>query len=180
MNRTEHYVEGKLNLEGCVFCEIYKDMKERRKNFPYENEYFFARFDRYPVSPGHLEVISKRHIVSLQDLKMREWDMLQDAISGALKIVMKNHLGGLEAMYKYFIEHPVDQKSAEFSQRMLKHPGLHMEPDGYNLGINEGRAAGRTIDHLNIHIIPRYLGDVEDYVGGIRNIIPGMGDYKKN
>ena len=43
-------------------------------------------------------------------------------------------------------------------------------PDGYNIGINDGRAAGRTIDHLHIHIIPRYKGDEKNPRGGVRNL----------
>lgn len=43
-------------------------------------------------------------------------------------------------------------------------------PDGYNIGVNEGEAAGQTISHLHIHVIPRYKGDVEIPRGGIRNI----------
>lgn len=50
-------------------------------------------------------------------------------------------------------------------------------PDAYNLGINDGEAAGRTIHHLHIHIIPRYKGDVENPRGGVRHTIPGKGDY---
>ncbi len=48
------------------------------------------------------------------------------------------------------------------------------EPDGYNIGINDGRAAGRTVDHLHIHLIPRYVGDVDDPRGGVRLILPGL------
>ena len=44
-------------------------------------------------------------------------------------------------------------------------------PHGYNIGINEGRAAGRTVDHIIFHIIPRYNGDVINPAGGIRNIL---------
>jgi diadenosine tetraphosphate (Ap4A) HIT family hydrolase len=62
---------------------------------------------------------------------------------------------------------------------MLKHVGINKKPDAYNLGVNEGEAAGRTIDHTHVHVIPRYFGDVEDYAGGVRHIIPGMGNYKK-
>ena len=51
-------------------------------------------------------------------------------------------------------------------------------PDGFNIGINEGEAAGRTVHHLHVHIIPRYAGDVPNPRGGIRNIIPEKGDYK--
>lgn len=52
------------------------------------------------------------------------------------------------------------------------------EPNAYNIGINDGMAAGQTIDHLHVHIIPRYKGDVLNPRGGVRNIIPGKGDYK--
>jgi diadenosine tetraphosphate (Ap4A) HIT family hydrolase len=52
-------------------------------------------------------------------------------------------------------------------------------PDGYNIGINNGKVAGQTIMHLHIHLIPRYKGDVQNPVGGIRNVIPGKGDYTK-
>lgn len=53
---------------------------------------------------------------------------------------------------------------AELSQRL--------QPQGYTIGINEGRAAGRSIDHLHIHVIPRKFGDVADPAGGIRQIFP--------
>ena len=52
-------------------------------------------------------------------------------------------------------------------------------PDGYNVGSNIGKAAGQTKFHMHVHVIPRYDGDVEDPVGGVRNVIPGKGNYKK-
>lgn len=51
-------------------------------------------------------------------------------------------------------------------------------PDGYNIGINSGVAAGQTIDHLHIHVIPRYLGDIDDPRGGVRGAIPEKRIYK--
>lgn len=45
-------------------------------------------------------------------------------------------------------------------------------PDGYTIGVNEGRAAGRSVDHLHIHLIPRHDGDVVDPRGGIRQVLP--------
>lgn len=45
-------------------------------------------------------------------------------------------------------------------------------PDGYNIGFNSGEAAGQTISHFHLHVIPRRLGDVEDPRGGIRHVIP--------
>lgn len=37
--------------------------------------------------------------------------------------------------------------------------------------------AGQTVPHAHIHLIPRYSGDIENPTGGVRNIIPGLGDY---
>ena len=50
-------------------------------------------------------------------------------------------------------------------------------PDGYNVGFNAGAAAGQTVMHLHVHVIPRYAGDVADPRGGIRHVIPGKGNY---
>ena len=46
-------------------------------------------------------------------------------------------------------------------------------PHACNYGINDGKAAGRTVDHFHMHVIPRYEGDVENPRGGVRNIMPG-------
>ena len=51
------------------------------------------------------------------------------------------------------------------------------QPDGFNIGINDGAAAGQTVPHLHIHLIPRYLGDRPDPRGGVRWIIPEKADY---
>jgi ATP adenylyltransferase len=50
-------------------------------------------------------------------------------------------------------------------------------PEGINVGINCGSAAGQTVEHAHIHLIPRYSGDVVNPRGGVRNVIPGKGDY---
>lgn len=57
--------------------------------------------------------------------------------------------------------------------------GLETEfhPDAYNIGINDGPAAGQTVAHLHIHLIPRYLGDSEDPRGGVRWVLPGKAQY---
>jgi len=53
---------------------------------------------------------------------------------------------------------------------------LH-QPAGYNVGFNAGEAAGQTVFHLHIHVMPRYAGDVEDPRGGVRGVIPGKANY---
>ena len=50
-------------------------------------------------------------------------------------------------------------------------------PDGYNIGMNCGEAAGQTVMHCHIHIIPRYKGDCENPRGGVRGVIPSKQQY---
>ncbi len=50
-------------------------------------------------------------------------------------------------------------------------------PDGFNVGINDGPAAGQTVAHLHVHLIPRYNGDRADPRGGVRWIIPEKAKY---
>ena len=50
-------------------------------------------------------------------------------------------------------------------------------PDGFNIGINNNKAAGQTVNHLHIHLIPRYFGDIPDPRGGVRHVIPSKGNY---
>ncbi|MDH5516432.1 MAG: HIT domain-containing protein [Gammaproteobacteria bacterium] len=52
-------------------------------------------------------------------------------------------------------------------------------PDGYNIGVNIGPAAGQSIFHVHIHIIPRYEGDVENPQGGVRHVIAKKAHYKR-
>ena len=51
------------------------------------------------------------------------------------------------------------------------------KPDSYNIGINCGEAAGQTVMHCHIHIIPRYNGDCENPRGGVRGVIPEKQHY---
>ena len=50
-------------------------------------------------------------------------------------------------------------------------------PDGYNIGMNCGIAAGQSVMHIHVHLIPRYNGDVENPRGGVRGVIPQKQNY---
>lgn len=52
-------------------------------------------------------------------------------------------------------------------------------PDGFNIGVNDGAAAGQTVMHMHIHLIPRYAGDTEDPRGGVRWIMSEKAPYWK-
>ena len=58
-------------------------------------------------------------------------------------------------------------------ERLIKEVG----PDGFNIGVNIGEAAGQTVPHAHFHLIPRFYGDHPSPRGGVRAVIPGKADY---
>ena len=52
-----------------------------------------------------------------------------------------------------------------------------LKPQGFNVGVNVGRTAGQTIDHVHLHLIPRFEGDMSDPRGGVRGVIPEKQKY---
>lgn len=116
------------------------------------NELAFAIRDGYPVSPGHTLVIPFRHIATWFDATREE----QIAILAL-----------------------VDEVKRQLDRGVAHSDGTARVPDGYNVGFNAGEAAGQTVMHLHVHVIPRYAGDVDDPRGGVRHVIPGKGNYLK-
>ena len=157
--------------EKCIFCKLRQD-----GDFAFETKEFFGRFDRFPVTPGHLEVIPKRHVASFFGLtRAEELDLLTALRRGVTETLQTSDL---RTLYRRFVENPINEKSAEFSKAALLELESGKTRDGENIGVNNGIAAGRTVEHLHIHIIPRYVGDVPDPSGGVRHTIPGKGYYK--
>ncbi|MDO9538618.1 MAG: HIT family protein [Methanocalculus sp.] len=120
----------------CPFCDPVSS------DIVLKNDLAYARFDLYPVSPGHLLIIPFRHVAS-------------------------------------FFEATGDEEAALLSlvhdaRRLLDE---HYAPDGYNIGVNIGAAAGQSVMHLHLHVIPRYKGDMEEPKGGVRGVIPGRRVY---
>jgi diadenosine tetraphosphate (Ap4A) HIT family hydrolase len=54
---------------------------------------------------------------------------------------------------------------------------VEFRPDGYNIGVNINEPAGQTVMHLHVHLIPRYIGDMENPRGGVRGVIPSKQKY---
>ena len=91
---------------------------------------------------------------------------------GHTLIIPRRHLGS-------FFDLMVDERDAllELLETAKHQLDDEFRPDGYNIGINDGPAAGQTVPHLHIHLIPRFSGDRKDPRGGVRWIIPEKADY---
>ena len=87
-------------------------------------------------------------------------------------IIPKRHLGS-------FFDISLEERLAmlELLDKAKAAIDKDLKPDGFNIGINNGPAAGQTVPHLHLHLIPRYAGDVEDARGGVRWVIPDKADY---
>lgn len=110
------------------------------------NSLAFAIRDRFPVSPGHTLVITRRLVPTWFEATSEE---------------------------KVAIFDLVEQVKRDLD-------ASHARPDGYNVGFNAGAAAGQTVMHVHVHVIPRYRGDMDDPRGGVRNAIPSRGNYLRS
>jgi diadenosine tetraphosphate (Ap4A) HIT family hydrolase len=151
-------------MNECLFCKL----AQAKQNIIYENDYFYSIFDANPVSPGYSLVIPKRHIVKFLELGDDEWLSMKEAI---LMTEQKINETDLKMIYQNLVDDPLNERSKKLCESMLNDENICKHPDAYNIGVNDGEAAGRTIHHLHIHIIPRFLGDTEKAAGGIRHIL---------
>ena len=91
---------------------------------------------------------------------------------GHTLVIPKRHVGSW-----FEIGHEEQQCLMELLTKAQKALEKEFNPDGYNVGINDGPAAGQTVPHLHMHLIPRFKGDLDDPRGGVRWIIPEKAKY---
>jgi len=74
-----------------------------------------------------------------------------------------------------FFEMSVEEQVAILELLRAAHASVDSEhsPDGYNIGVNIGEAAGQSRMHVHVHLIPRYRGDVPNPKGGVRCVLAG-------
>lgn len=92
--------------------------------------------------------------------------------NGHTLIIPKRHVGS-------FFEITREERHSLFELMDEAKQAIDLEhhPAAYNIGINDGPAAGQTVPHLHIHLIPRYTNDESDPRGGIRKIFPKKAKY---
>jgi diadenosine tetraphosphate (Ap4A) HIT family hydrolase len=120
---------------ACPFCE-------KAPQAIAENDLAVAVSDAFPVSPGHMLVIPRRHFVRLEEATPEEGIAILSLVREVTSLIKSDPT-----------------------------------PDGFNIGVNDGIAAGQTVPHLHFHVIPRYSGDMADPRGGIRWIFPERARY---
>jgi diadenosine tetraphosphate (Ap4A) HIT family hydrolase len=79
----------------------------------------------------------------------------------------------------YELSMPEQKVIWELVGRVRERLLVEYKPDGFNIGFNDGLAAGQTVSHAHVHIIPRRQGDVADPRGGIRWVIANKAPYWK-
>ena len=123
-----------MKKEECYFCS--------EVEWVMDTDLVYAKWDSYPVTEGHVLVITKRHVASYFDITDDEKSEIWQMVNSVQKFL---------------------------SDRFA--------PDGYNVGININEAAGQTVEHVHVHIIPRRNGDMENPRGGVRGVIPEKQKY---
>ncbi len=87
---------------------------------------------------------------------------------GHVLVIPKRHVAN-------FFEMTVEEQSAVLALLREAQASIQRQhaPDGYNIGVNIGKAGGQSRMHVHVHLIPRYAGDVQDPSGGIRCVLAG-------
>lgn len=125
-----------IGRHQCPFCNL------PPLRIVAENELAVVVKDGFPVSPGHMLIIPRRHVASFFQITEAE-----------------------RASMLRLLDEAKASLDTEFGS------------DAYNIGINDGSAAGQTVAHLHIHLIPRYAGDSPDPRGGVRWVLPNKAKY---
>lgn len=160
--------------KSCYFCKV---VNGEADPFIFENRSFVSIFDTNPVNPGHVLVMPKRHVASIFSLNQTEHDDYFDAIYAVKQVVESTDM---KSLYEDMLQrNSLKNRPTDHIETVLKLPFLGNKPNAYTIGNNDGREAGRSIDHLHVIMLPRFKGDVENPSGGIRNVIPDRAQYKK-
>lgn len=161
-------------MKKCLFCQLYSSTKQNSEIF-FKNSHFFCLLDVFPINPGHYLVIPTRHIENFSDLNQEEWIDLHNTI-----VTSQNELTkiNLQARYKSILQKKISDLSIQYCTDVLNSIDRQgFAPTAYNIGVNDGIDAGRTIHHLHIHLIPRFKNDTDNPRGGIRGLITNKQYY---
>ena len=116
-------------------------------------------------------VETEREIIASSALSLAFFDGFPVS-PGHTLIIPKRHVASFFDLTK---EEQLDLLNLADKVKIIVEEKYH--PDGFNIGINVGEAAGQSIFHVHLHLIPRYYGDVSNPRGGVRGVIPTKQNY---
>ncbi len=181
---ANHRIDAALNRGGTLLCvKVHNNRKGEEKaralrilkTLHAHDIHFWGAWGREDVPEGPEDCV----LCSLSgDRIMGEnehavWVLDKNPVSpGHSLIVTKRHV-------ESFFEMPMPEREAILSllDKAREHASKKHAPEGFNIGINEGPAAGSSVPHLHVHLIPRFFGDRKDPRGGVRWVIPDKADY---
>lgn len=114
---------------------------------------------------------SERDIIASSSLSVAFFDGFPVSPGHAL-IIPRRHVASF-----FELTQEEQQDLLNLADRVKRIVEERYHPDGYNIGINVGEAAGQSIFHVHMHLIPRYQGDVPNPRGGVRGVIPAKQNY---
>ena len=182
---TAYYaVRCDLKEEGFRIHAIYKEytyqcivklpFESIEKNSSYEL-YKYNHFNRLPRQEDQCcpfcRLARRVEIICETDTCVAFYDGYPVSPGHAL-IIPKRHV----ASYFNLTNHEREAMNV-MAQYVKQKIDCRFHPDGYNIGINVGKAAGQSVFHVHMHLIPRYKGDVENPKGGVRGVIPSKQKY---
>lgn len=119
------YIQEHKNEEGCVFCQALKEPERTRSLVVFLGNKAYVILNRYPYTSGHVMVIPKKHVATIEDLDSETRLEMMELTNTCITVLRKVY-----------------------------------SPEGFNLGMNIGEAAGAGIaEHVHMHIVPRWGGD---------------------
>ncbi|MBU3660971.1 MAG: HIT domain-containing protein [Flavobacteriales bacterium] len=170
--RRDVYYEGfrmhKLHKKQTYQCQVKLPFETVFKNenceiYEFQNE----PADKCPFCSSNIE----RNLIIDGETEFAIYDKFPVNEGHAL-IIPKRHVSN------YFELTIEEQKTCfQLVNKVKEIITRKFNPDGFNIGINVGEFAGQTVNHVHIHLIPRYKGDVENPRGGVRGVIPSKQSY---
>lgn len=119
------YIGGEREVEGCIFCLLPREQKDRENLILYRGRRCFVIMNKYPYINGHLMIAPYIHTADLAQLDADTQAEMMSTLVLCVQVLNET-----------------------------------IHPDGTNIGINLGRAAGAGIvEHVHMHIVPRWVGD---------------------
>ena len=116
-----------------------------------------------------------------QEGKVAPWDLKVDELSDFHVTVFRDRFPVTEGHLLFVPNYNTTEviNEAFYSAQLVGEDMIKLgECEAYNIGLNQGSAAGQTVMYPHVHLIPRRVGDCADPVGGVRGVIPEQQNYK--